>query len=91
MNFLKRAISEWGETYTKRITTLIILNAVLWVWATYFLAWRGCYQIAQDLSKTAVTTILGVVVTNGIKSTVENVSKNGYTGKRKAKEEENND
>ena len=71
----------WGETYTKRITTFIIVNAVLWVWCSYALAWFGRYEIAQSLSITAVTSILGVVVTNGVKSTAENVSKNGYVGK----------
>ena len=71
----------WGETYTKRITTFIIVNAVLWVWCSYALAWFRRYEIAQSLSITAVTSILGVVVTNEIKSTAENVSKNGYVGK----------
>ena len=75
----------WGETYTKRITTFIILNAVLWVWCSYALAWFGRYEIAQSLSITAVTSILGVVVTNGAKSTAENVSKNGYVGKIRPK------
>lgn len=76
-----RLRKAWGETYTKRITTFIILNAVCWVWCSYILAWFGRYEIAQSLSITAVTAILGVVVTNGIKSTAENVSKNGYVGK----------
>ncbi len=71
----------WGETYTKRITTFIIVNAVMWVWCSYILAWFGRYEIAQSLSITAVTSILGVVATNGIKSTAENISKNGYVGK----------
>ena len=75
----------WGETYTKRITTLIILNAICWVWCSYILAWQGKYEIAQSLSQTALTAILGVVITNGVKSTTENVSKNGYVGKTKRK------
>ena len=75
---LRRA---WGETYTKRITTAIIVNALCWVWCSYILAWLGRYEIAQALSQTAITAILGVVVTNGVKSTTENVSKNGWVGK----------
>lgn len=72
---------KWGETYTKRITTFIMVNAVLWVWCSYGLALLGRYEIAQSLSQTAITAILGVVITNGAKSVTENVSKNGYVGK----------
>lgn len=84
-NRIKRLLMAWGETYTKRITTFIILNAVYWVWCSYILAWFGRYEIAQSLSQTAVTAILGVVITNGAKSTTENVSKNGYVGKIRRK------
>ena len=78
---LARFRKAWGETYTKRITTAIIINAILWVWCSYVLAWFGRYEIAQPLSQTAVTAILGVVITNGVKSVTENVSKNGYVGR----------
>lgn len=74
---------KWGETYSKRLMTLIVVNALGWVWCSYALAWYGRYEIAQALSQTAVTAILGVVVTNGVKSTAENVSKNGYVGKKR--------
>ena len=74
---------KWGETYTKRITTFIMVNAVLWVWCSYGLALLGRYEIAQSLSQTAITAILGVVITNGAKSVTENISKNGYVGKIK--------
>ena len=70
----------WGETYHKRITTIIVANAILWVWCSYVLAWFGRYEIAQALSQTAITAILGVVVSYGVKSGVENISKNGYVG-----------
>lgn len=82
---IRRFLTAWGETYTKRITTFIILNAVAWVWCSYILAWCGRYEIAQGLSQTALTAILGVVITNGVKSTTENVSKNGYVGKIRRK------
>ena len=82
---LERLLTAWGETYTKRITTFIILNAIAWVWCSYILAWCGRYEIAQSLSQTALTAILGVVITNGVKSTTENVSKNGYVGKIRRK------
>jgi hypothetical protein len=71
----------WNETYMKRINTAIILNAIAWVWCSYILAWFGRYEIAQQLSQTALTAILGVVFTYGLKSVTENVSKNGYVGR----------
>ena len=81
----ERLLTAWGETYTKRLTTFIILNAIAWVWCSYILAWCGRYEIAQGLSQTALTAILGVVITNGVKSTTENVSKNGYVGRIRRK------
>lgn len=73
---------RWAETYSKRITTFLLINAVLWIWASYYLAWRDHAQIAQQLSQTACTTILGTIVSNAVKSTVENVSKNGFVGRK---------
>ena len=81
----ERLLTAWGETYTKRLTTFIIFNAIAWVWCSYILAWCGRYEIAQSLSQTALTAILGVVITNGVKSTTENVSKNGYVGRIRRK------
>ena len=78
----ERFRKAWGETYMKRITTFIVLNAVGWVWSSYGLAHEGRYEIAQDLSKAAITTILGIFVTYGVKSLTENISKNGYTGRK---------
>lgn len=76
-----RAARRWGETYWKRIMTVIIVNAMGWIWCSYALAWRGMDQIADDLSKTALSAILGVVVAYAVKSTSENISKNGFMGK----------
>ena len=76
-----RFLHAWNETYMKRINTVIIMNAIAWVWCSYILAWFGRYEIAQQLSQTALTAILGVVITYGLKSMTENVSKNGYVGK----------
>ena len=73
---------RWGETYHKRINSFVVLNAVGWVWASYFLAWKGYSQIAQQLSQTAVQAILGVEIAYSVKSALENVSKNGYVGKK---------
>jgi hypothetical protein len=78
---VRRFFFAWNETYMKRLLTVIVLNAILWVWCSYVLAWFGRYEIAQQLSQTAVSAILGAVITYGLKSVTENVSKNGYVGK----------
>lgn len=66
-----------SESYTKKIVRFITLNAVGWVWCSYILAFMGRYEIAQALSQTAITTLLGTVITYCLKSLVENVNKHG--------------
>ena len=90
---LRRKVSSiltaWNETYMKRIVGLILRNAVLWVWCSYILAWFGRYEIAQQLSIAAVTSIVSVVLTYALKSGVENVSKYGWRGKVGVKQSDN--
>lgn len=80
--FFSGIVKAWADTYSKRITTFLLVNAVLWIWASYYLAWKDHAQIAQQLSQTACTTILGTIISNAVKSTVENVSKNGFVGRK---------
>ena len=75
-------------TYMKWIVRFILVNAVLWVWCSYVLAFFGKEDIAESLSETAITSILGTVVTYGIKSAVEKISDYGYVGKVKPKNDE---
>lgn len=79
--WFSRVRKAWTETYMKRLSTLIVYNAILWVWCSYILAWCGRYETAQMISQTAITAILGVVVTYGFKSVAENISQYGYRGK----------
>ena len=72
----------WGASYWKRIMTFLILNSVAWIWVSYYLAYRGMNQIASSLSETALRTILGTVIAYVVKSTTENISQNGFVGKR---------
>lgn len=65
------------DSFTKVIVSIILVNAILWVWCSYGLAFLGRYEIAENLSKTAITTILGTIVTYGVKSLFENLNKNG--------------
>lgn len=86
--WLTKLRGEWAETYTKRVVTIITINAIGWVWASYILAYLGRYEIAEDLAREVVTAIIAVVLTYSIKSLAENVSKHGFKGKQKQDEEQ---
>lgn len=62
------------KTTTKLIVWACILNGMLWVWASYILAFLGKPEIAESLSKVAITEILGVVLVYCAKSLFENLS-----------------
>lgn len=48
--------------FTKKIVSFCLINGVLWCWCSYILAYLGRVEIAESLSQTAVTEILGVVL-----------------------------
>ena len=50
------------------------MNGVAWVWCSYLLAYLGRTQIAESLSKIAITEIIGVILVYCIKSLFENIS-----------------
>jgi hypothetical protein len=62
--------------YSKVLVTIITANAIAWIWCSYLLAAMDKVQIAEDLSKTALVTIIGTVVPYLVKSVFENLSKN---------------
>lgn len=63
-------------TFSKFIVGFLLLNGILWTWASYYLAYKGRTQTAETLSKTVVIEILGVVIVYATKSLLENLSKN---------------
>lgn len=65
------------DSFTKVIVLVLLINAMAWVWCSYGLAYLGRYEIAESLSQTAITTILGTVITYCTKSAIENVNKHG--------------
>ena len=65
------------DSFTKVIVLVLLINAIAWVWCSYGLAYLGRYEIAESLSQTAITTILGTVITYCTKSAIENVNKHG--------------
>ena len=75
---VSKTIEAWNGTYSKRLFTFITVNAVLWVWCSYGLAYQGRYEIAQELSRTAISCILGTVIVNASKSALEITERSNY-------------
>jgi len=61
---------------SKIIVGFCLLNGVLWVWCSYALAYLGRYEIAENLSRVAITQIIAVVLIYCLKSLFENLAKN---------------
>ena len=68
-------IEEKKSETMKRVVWICLGNGFAWVWCSYILAALDKMQIAEALSTTAVTEIVGVVLAYAIKSAVENLSK----------------
>ena len=60
---------------TKLVVWFCLSNGVAWVWCSYILAYLDRSEIAESLSKVAVTEIIGVVLVYCLKSLAENLSK----------------
>lgn len=60
----------------KLVVWFCLSNGVAWVWCSYLLAYLGRADIAENLSKVALTEIVAVVLTYALKSLCENLSKN---------------
>ena len=63
-------------TTTKLVVWFCLGNGVAWVWCSYILAYLGREEIAESLSKVAITEIIGVVLAYCLKSLAENLSRN---------------
>ena len=64
------------QTTTKLVVWACLGNGFAWVWCSYLLAYLGRSEIAESLSKVAITEIIGVVLIYCLKSLTENLSKN---------------
>lgn len=80
-----------SRTTTKYLVWLCLGNGIAWVWCSYLLAWLGREEIAESLSKAAVTEIVGVVLVYAAKSLFENLSKNNSWPDRPAGENKHQD
>lgn len=63
-------------TTSKRVVWFILLNGVAWIWCSYALAYLQRVEIAEELSKVALTSIVATVLGYYLKSLFENMSKN---------------
>lgn len=81
------ARGRWTATTTKRVVWFCLGNGVAWVWCSYLLAYLGREEIAESLSKAAVTEIIGVVLLYCLKSLLEKRENFGAVGKEPAEEE----
>jgi len=74
-------------TTTKRVVWACLANGFAWVWCSYLLAYLGRAEIAESLSKVAITEIIGVVLVYSLKSLAENLSKNNDWPDKKRKQD----
>lgn len=75
--FFKQIKTNRDKEYSKRLLNFIIRHSILMMWCSYILAWFEKVDIAETLSKTIATVIIGVVIPHLITKTVENVNKYG--------------
>lgn len=80
---------EKPQEYAKRMLSFIIYCSMVMMFLSYVLAWFGKEQIAEQLSSTIATVIIGVTIPYFITKTVENVSKYGSRINHTTKEQEN--
>ena len=69
-------------TTTKRSVWACLINGIGWVWCSYALAFLGRTEIAESLSRTAVTEIIGVGLQYFVKSLFEQRESVGAIGRK---------
>ncbi len=75
---IKECLKKYSnQEYHKKLLNFIIFNSIIMMYLSYVLAWFGRVDIAEELSKTIVTAVIGVVIPYLITKTVENISKYG--------------
>lgn len=79
-----RAAGKKPWEFSKKMIWVCLIQGFAWVWCSYILAFLGKEQIAESLSQTAVTEIIGVVLVYCAKSAVENLSKHNRWPDRNA-------
>lgn len=70
-----------ARSYTKNIVTFILINAVIWVYLTYILAFMDKTTTAEQLSIVVVKVIIYTILSYMVKALVENVFKFNFLTK----------
>lgn len=65
-----------NQSTSKKVVWFILLNGVAWIWCSYLLAYLQRTEIAEELSKVALTSIVATVLGYYLKSLFENMSRN---------------
>jgi hypothetical protein len=73
-----RRVKKKKRETMKLIVGFITINAVAWIWCSYLLAFFGRVEIALELSITALTSLVAVVLTYALKSLGEKHSLNKH-------------
>ena len=81
MKKLLKALAERRKNcrkpeFSKFWVGFLMFNSTVWIYMSYALAYLGREEIAETLSKTIVTEVLGVFAAYSIKALFENLSKN---------------
>lgn len=89
---MKRKISEWLETFTKKAVAAILICSLVDLQLCYLLAFLGKEQIAESLSSTIATSVIGVMIGYFLKALFETfLEKREDRMKREALKEEKTD
>lgn len=69
------ALAKTLATTSKQLVWVYAINSVLWIWCSYVLAFMNKGQIAETLSSTVCTIVIGQLAFYLVTSTVENIFK----------------
>ena len=58
---------------SKKIIWLLTINAILWIWCSYILAWFDKVQIAESLSSNVCSVVIGQTLGYLITNCVSNI------------------
>lgn len=64
------------STTSKRVVWFILFNSIVWIYCSYILAYLQRAEIAEELSKVALTSIVATTLGYFLKALFENISKN---------------
>ena len=69
------ALAKTLATTSKQLVWVYAINSVLWIWCSYVLAFMNKGQIAETLSSTVCTIVIGQLAFYLVTSTIENIFK----------------